>query len=96
MKIRIENEYTDGCNSVLERDVDAPEPDQGDQDALEALWDELYQYVGDGHGIGRRDLGVACKITILETSQGWLEKRIQRVVRRAALTGVSLSAPAPS
>ncbi len=73
MKIRIENEYTDGYHSVLEKDVDATEPDQGDEDAIEALWNELYQYVGDGHGIGRRDLGLACTITIVEAEKPWLK-----------------------
>lgn len=66
MKIRIENEYTDGHTSVREADVDVTEPaDVSNEAAMDELRSELQQYVGDGHGAGRRDLGIACTITIL-------------------------------
>lgn len=65
MKIRVENWYTDGHESVLFYEVDDDAVASLDSDDEEALRDFFFDYTGDGHGIGN-DLGNCSDVTILE------------------------------
>lgn len=69
-KIRVENGYSDGHESTIEYDVNvtaSPATTDLTDESLEAMWDLLWEYTGDGHGIGN-DLGWSHTITILDAS----------------------------
>ncbi|OHU47422.1 hypothetical protein BKG82_27845 [Mycobacteroides chelonae] len=74
MKVRVDNEYTDGHKASVERTVDdVEEPGPGvDEGELYELFSELYDSllddIGDGHGASRPDLGRATKMTILSAN----------------------------
>lgn len=74
MKIRVDNEYTDGHKSSVEctvDDVEEPGPgvDEGQlYELFETLYDRVLDHIGDGHGDNRRDLGRATEITILSAN----------------------------
>jgi len=69
MKIRVENEYSDGHIVTSELDVAIEEPsDVSNDSAMDDLWFNLRNYGGDGHGASRRDIGLACTITILRAT----------------------------
>lgn len=63
MKIRVENSYEDGHESTRVEEI--PDPLYTDADPEEGLRDFLWEFSGDGHGLGN-DLGLWCEITILE------------------------------
>ena len=44
--------------------MEEPQIDAADDDALEVLWDDLYEHTGDGHGIDC-DCGSWYEVTIL-------------------------------
>lgn len=61
MRIHVENTYEDGWTSIQEYEIDdATVPSDDDE-----LHDLLFEYTGDGHGIGQ-DLGMIAEITILD------------------------------
>lgn len=62
LKIKVECAYSDGHEStVVETVAIQPVNDR------EELWEQLQDFTGDGHGIGR-DLGYCHTITILESN----------------------------
>lgn len=61
MRIRIENAYSDGHQSIEERTV--PEF----VGTVPELADHLYPFTGDGHGIGR-DVESTHTVTVLESA----------------------------
>jgi hypothetical protein len=71
IKVRIENDYSDGHRSVQEIDVAAPRISESDwldgswTVAVEEWWEEVvYEHTGDGHGI---DVDGSCyTATIIE------------------------------
>jgi hypothetical protein len=63
LTIKVENAYSDGHTSEQIHQVDLGRF-RGD----EALWDELWEYTGDGHG-DSRDLCAIYTVTILESPQ---------------------------
>jgi len=58
--IKVENAYSDGHESEQTRTVEVAEVLDEDQ-----LWDELYEYTGDGHGQDRPDLGSCHTVTVV-------------------------------
>lgn len=58
LTIKVENAYSDGYESGQTHVVRVPR-----FGAEEDLWDELYVYTGDGHGVGR-DLDAYYVVTI--------------------------------
>jgi hypothetical protein len=52
MRIRVENTYSDGSCSVQFHDIDDMSLPDGYMTDLDVLWDELWQYTGDGSGEG--------------------------------------------
>lgn len=61
LKLKIDNAYSDGHTSELIRQVKLDR--YVDQ---ETMWEDLFCYTGDGHGIDR-DVNLLCTITILES-----------------------------
>ncbi|TEA09065.1 hypothetical protein [Mycobacteroides salmoniphilum] len=61
LKLKVENAYSDGYTSELTRRMKLDR--YVDE---EALWEDLFCYTGDGHGIDR-DVDLFCTITILES-----------------------------
>lgn len=75
MKIKVENAYSDGHESVIEYEVPTVDVDAallgreaGDAShpgGTDELWDLLWTYTGDGHGEDS-DLGWSYEVTIIE------------------------------
>lgn len=63
LKIKVENTYSDGHESEQVEKVQV-EPFED----LEALWEQLREYTGDGHGIGR-DVDALYTVTVLEAPE---------------------------
>lgn len=59
LTIKVENAYSDGHESEQTHAVTL-DRFRGEED----LWDHLFEYTGDGHGIGR-DLGSLYTVTVL-------------------------------
>ncbi|MDD4865658.1 MAG: hypothetical protein PHQ28_00520 [Mycobacterium sp.] len=73
MKIRVENTYSDGHESVELHDI----PDYtGDPDDTELFEEHLRPYTGDGHGIGRKVYALYT-VTVLEASNPALVGRTE-------------------
>lgn len=66
MRIQVDNTYSDGHESRLFYDID----DREVPEEPEEMWDHLWNYTGDGHGIGRdqngAELGYCHEIKILD------------------------------
>ena len=62
--IRVENAYSDGHESDQAYTVEVARSLDNEQ-----LWDELYEYTGDGHGRAHPNLGTCHTVTVLESSQ---------------------------
>jgi hypothetical protein len=73
MKIRVENSYSDGHESMQELEI--PEY-TGDPDDDELFADHVRPYTGDGHGIGNR-LYSMHEVTVLESSNPALVGRVE-------------------
>lgn len=69
LTIRVENAYSDGHESTQEHAVTltTSADTQPTDDGLEAMWDLLWDYTGDGHGADDPDLGWCYTITIIES-----------------------------
>jgi hypothetical protein len=68
MKIKVENAYSDGHESertIVVQDVEFVDLD--DDAEAEEMGDYLYEFTGDGHGIGK-DVGSYYTVTILEAA----------------------------
>jgi hypothetical protein len=63
LKIKVENTYSDGHESEQVEKVQV-EPFED----LEHLWEQLREYTGDGHGIGR-DVDALYTVTVLEAPE---------------------------
>lgn len=63
LTIKVENTYSDGHESEQVEKVQV-EPFEG----LEELWEQLREYTGDGHGIGR-DVDALYTVTVLESPE---------------------------
>lgn len=63
LKIKVENSYSDGHESEQVEKVQV-EPFED----LEELWEQLREYTGDGHGIGR-DVDALYTVTVLEAPE---------------------------
>jgi len=67
MKIKVENFYSDGHQSIIEYVIDDNIVDQAlDDEGLDQLDELLYTFTGDGHGTGL-DLGYFGEVTIIES-----------------------------
>jgi hypothetical protein len=62
MRIRVENGYSDGHESTMEYEVSEISGED-----IDALWERLWDYTGDGHGEDS-SLGWYYKITILDAA----------------------------
>lgn len=70
VSVLIENTYSDDHRSVETVTVPAPDPAAPD---LEDWWEEaVFPHTGDGHGIGRPDLGSHHTATITEAEDATL------------------------
>jgi hypothetical protein len=67
LTIKVETTYSDGHESERVEAVEV-EPFDGLEELWEHLYEQVYEYLGDGHGIGR-DLDVLYTVTILASPQ---------------------------
>lgn len=67
MKIKVENTYSDGHESVQHHTVDDRAVDYALLDGEDGLVDLLYEFTGDGHGSDHPDLGTCYEVTVLES-----------------------------
>ena len=63
LTVKVENAYSDGYQSEQTQTVRLAAVDDE-----EDLWEQLYDYTGDGHGIGR-DLNAIYEMTVLACPQ---------------------------
>lgn len=72
LTIRVENAYEDGHESTQDHAVTLSTSAATTIDDLDAMWDLLWEYTGDGHGADDPDLGWCHTITIT-ASPDWPE-----------------------
>lgn len=76
VRIKVENAYADGHESEQIHTVDDRAVSYALLDGLDALDDLLYEYTGDGYGIGRGENGTTLDayytVTVLESPRSEL------------------------